>query len=86
MLSIHFSCSCKALAMLTGGAEITQSASDLGNTLKAGQLRIQGMKDSLEALGEETEGMGSVGETSVPVRTGRLLSGQLPGYCRIFRT
>ena len=43
----------KALAMLTGGAEITQSAGELGNALKIGQMRIQGMKGDLEALGEE---------------------------------
>lgn len=65
----------KALAMLTGGAEITQSASDLGNTLKIGQMRIQGMKDSLEALGEETEGMGSVGE--IQARIKELTKGQV---------
>ncbi len=65
----------KSLAMLTGGAEITQSASDLGNTLKAGQLRVQGMKDSLEALGEETEGMGSVGE--IQARIQELTKGQV---------
>lgn len=50
----------KALAMLTGGAEITQSAGELGNALKIGQMRIQGMKGDLEALGEESEGLESV--------------------------
>lgn len=32
----------KALALLTGGSEITQSAGELGNALKVGQMRIQG--------------------------------------------
>lgn len=50
----------KALALLTGGAEITQSAGELGNTLKIGQMRIQGMKGELESLGEESEGLESV--------------------------
>ena len=50
----------KALAMLTGGAEITQSAGELRNALKIGQMRIQGMKGDLEALGEESEGLESV--------------------------
>lgn len=50
----------KALALLTGGSEITQSADELGNALKIGQMRIQGMKGDLEALGEESEGLESV--------------------------
>lgn len=50
----------KALALLTGGAEITQSAGELGNALKIGQMRIQGMKGDLEALGEESDGLESV--------------------------
>lgn len=45
----------KALALLTGGAEITQSAGELGNALKIGQMRVQGMKGSLEELGEEVD-------------------------------
>lgn len=50
----------KALALLTGGSEITQSAGELGNALKIGQMRIQGMKGDLEALGEESDGLESV--------------------------
>lgn len=45
----------KALALLTGGAEITQSAGELGNALKIGQMRVQGMKGKLEELGEEVD-------------------------------
>ncbi len=45
----------KTLAMLTGGAEITQNASEFGNFLKIGSMRIRGMKGSLEDLGEEVD-------------------------------
>lgn len=45
----------KALALLAGGSEAAQSAGDLGNTLQIGQMRVQGMKDSLEAMGEEID-------------------------------
>lgn len=41
------------LAMLTGGAEITQSAGEFGNFLKVASMRIRGMKGELEELGEE---------------------------------
>lgn len=50
----------KSLALLTGGSEITQSAGELGNALKIGQMRVMGMKGELEALGEESEGLESV--------------------------
>lgn len=46
----------KTLAMLTGGAEITQNASEFGNFLEIGSMRIRGMKGELEALGEEVDG------------------------------
>ena len=45
----------KTLAMLTGGTEITQDASEFGNFLKVGSMRIRGMKDELEMLGEEVD-------------------------------
>ncbi len=45
----------KTLAMLTGGAEITQNASEFGNFLKIGSMRIRGMKGNLEELGEEVD-------------------------------
>ena len=43
----------KTLAMLTGGAELSQNASDFGSFLAIGSMRIQGLKDDLESLGEE---------------------------------
>lgn len=45
----------KTLAMLTGGTEITQNASEFGNFLKIGSMRIRGMKGELEELGEEVD-------------------------------
>lgn len=45
----------KTLAMLTGGTEITQNASEFGNFLKIGSMRIRGMKGELESLGEEVD-------------------------------
>lgn len=50
----------KTLALLTGGAEITQEAGELGNALKVGQMRVMGMKGALEELGEEYEDLESV--------------------------
>lgn len=45
----------KTLAMLTGGAEITLNASEFGNFLEIGSMRIRGMKEELEALGEDVD-------------------------------
>lgn len=45
----------KTLAMLTGGTEITQNASAFGDFLKISSMRIMGMKESLEELGEEVD-------------------------------
>lgn len=50
----------KTLALLTGGAEITQEAGELGNALKVGQMRVMGMKGALEELGEEYDNIESV--------------------------
>lgn len=45
----------KTLAMITGGAEITQNAGEFGNFLKVASMRIRGMKGELEDLGEEVD-------------------------------
>ena len=45
----------QTLAMLTGGAEITQNAGEFGNFLKTASMRIRGMKGELEELGEEVD-------------------------------
>lgn len=43
------------LALLTGISEITQSPEEAGNFLKTAIARIQGMKGTLEELGEEVD-------------------------------
>ena len=45
----------KTLAMLTGGAEITQNAEEFGGFLRTSSMRIRGMKGQLEELGEEVD-------------------------------
>ena len=45
----------QTLAMLTGGAEITQNATEFGNFLKTASMRIKGMKGELQELGEEVD-------------------------------
>ena len=45
----------KTLAMITGGAEITQDAGEFGTALKIGSMRIRSMKGKLEELGEEVD-------------------------------
>ncbi len=47
-------------AMITGGAEITQDAGELGNALKISTLRLRGMKGELEELGEDVENIESI--------------------------
>ena len=43
------------IALLTGISEITQSPEEAGNFLKVAVARIQGMKGTLEELGEEVD-------------------------------
>ena len=45
----------QTIALLTAGTEITQDASEMGNSIKVLSLRLRGMKGELEALGEETD-------------------------------
>lgn len=45
----------KTLAMLTGGAEITQNAEEFGGFLRVASMRLRGMKGELEELGEEVD-------------------------------
>lgn len=45
----------KALAMVTGGSEITQKPAEFGNFLKIAVMRIRGMKGELEELGEDVD-------------------------------
>ena len=50
----------KTLAMLAGGTKITKDASAFGDFLTIGSLRVRGMKDELEELGEE---VGTAGDS-----------------------
>ena len=50
----------KTLAMLAGGTKITKDASAFGDFLTVGSLRVRGMKDDLEELGEE---VGTAGDS-----------------------
>lgn len=57
----------QSLAMLTGGAEITQNAGELGNSLKVISMRVRGMKGDLEAIGEEYENIESVSKIQTQI-------------------
>lgn len=50
----------QTLAMLTGGTELTQDASQMSDALSVISLRIGGMKSSLKELGAETDDVMSV--------------------------
>ena len=66
----------KTLAMLAEGAKITGSAEEFGDFLNVASLRIRGMKDELEALGEEVEPYAdSVGEVNAQIL--KLTDGQV---------
>ncbi len=45
----------QTIALLTAGTEITQDASEMGNSIKVLSLRLRGMKGELESLGEEVD-------------------------------
>lgn len=57
----------QTLAMLTGGTEITQNASEMGNALKVLSMRLRGMKGELEALGEEYENVESISKIQTQI-------------------
>lgn len=57
----------KTLAMLTGGTEITQNSSEMGNSLKVLSMRIRGMKGELEELGEEYENVESISKIQTQI-------------------
>lgn len=45
----------ETIALLTAGTEITQNASEMGNSIKVLSMRLRGMKGELEALGEDVD-------------------------------
>ena len=57
----------KTLAMITGGTEITQDASEMGNATKVMSMRIRGMKGELEQLGEEYENIESISKIQTQI-------------------
>ena len=57
----------QSLAMITGGTEITQNASEMGNAIKVMSMRIRGMKGKLEELGEESEGIESISKIQTQI-------------------
>lgn len=57
----------QTLAMITGGTEITQNASEMGNALKVLSMRVRGMKGELEALGEEYENIESISKIQTQI-------------------
>lgn len=57
----------QTLAMITGGTEITQNASEMGNALKVLSMRIRGMKGELEELGEEYDNVESISKIQTQI-------------------
>lgn len=57
----------QSLAMITGGTEITQDASEMGNAIKVLSMRLRGMKGQLEELGEESEGIESISKIQTQI-------------------
>lgn len=57
----------QALAMITGGSEITQNASEQSNAIKILSMRLRGMKGDLEKLGEEYENVESISKIQTQV-------------------
>lgn len=57
----------KSLAILTGGAEITQDAEELGNAIKVSVLRMRGQKGQLEELGENADDIESVSKMQTQI-------------------
>ena len=68
----------ETLAMLTGGTEITQNASEMGNALKVLSMRVRGMKGELEELGEEYENVESISKIQTQILN------QTRGHVNIF--
>ena len=57
----------QSIAMITGGSEITQSASEMGTAIKILSMRLRGMKGSLQEIGEEYENIQSVSKIQTQV-------------------
>lgn len=57
----------ESIALITGGSEITQNASEQGNAIKVLSMRLRGMKGELEAIGEEFENIDSISKIQTQI-------------------
>lgn len=57
----------QTLALITGGTEIIQNASQVGEALRTISMRIRSMKGELQELGEETDGIESISKIQTQI-------------------
>lgn len=57
----------QSLALITGGTEIIQNASQVGEALRTISMRIRSMKGELQELGEETDGIESISKIQTQI-------------------
>lgn len=57
----------QTLAILTGGGEITRNIGELSNSLRVVSMRLRGMKDELQAIGEEYEDIESISKIQTQI-------------------
>lgn len=57
----------QTLALITGGTEIIQNASQVGEALRTISMRIRGMKGELEQLGEESDGIEGISKIQTQI-------------------
>ncbi|MDE6742610.1 MAG: phage tail tape measure protein [Lachnospiraceae bacterium] len=65
----------QTLAILTGAGEINQNVSELSNGLQVVSMRLRGMKDELQSIGEEYEGIESI--TKIQEQISNLTNGSV---------
>ena len=57
----------QTLAILTGGGEITRNIGELSDSLRVASMRLRGMKDELQAIGEEYEDIESISKIQTQI-------------------
>jgi TP901 family phage tail tape measure protein len=57
----------QTLAILTGGGEITQNVGELANSLRVASMRLRGMKDEIQSIGEEYEDIESISKIQTQI-------------------
>lgn len=65
----------QTLAILTGAGEITQNVSELSGSLQVISMRLRGMKDELQSIGEEYEDIESI--TKIQEQISNLTNGSV---------